>query len=87
MVDVESISLVGGYATRRCVRLDDESVGLQLCQIVANRRRRDIEVTQVKNDLRADSLARADVLLYESFENLGSAVIEHPMKLAIRRRD
>ena len=77
LVGVEAVALIGRNATRRRVRMHEQAEPLQLGERRADRRRRDAQPGALDEVLRADRLARGDVLLDDDPEDLTLAISEH----------
>ena len=70
LVRVEAVAALGGDPTRRGVRVREQPERLELGELAANGRRRDTETGALDEPLRADRLARGDVLLDDAPQDL-----------------
>ncbi len=77
LVDEDAVALVGGDATGRGVRRRDELFLFEQRHVVADRRRRDAEGVPFDDRLRADRLARGDVVLHDDPEHGEAAFGDH----------
>ncbi len=77
MVDEEPVSLVGGDASGRRVRLDQVALLLEHRHLVAHRRRRHGDTGRAGDVRRADGLRRRDVFLHDGAEDRRLPFVQH----------
>jgi hypothetical protein len=82
LVDEETVALVGGHATRRRVRSGDQLLLFEEGHVVADGRGRDAELVALDDGLRADGLARGDVVVHDDTEDFESALRDHDAPLS-----
>ena len=75
-VDVEAVARLGGHAPGRGVRVREQAEALELGELVADGRRRDVEAGTLDERLRADGLAGGDVLLHHPPQDVALALRE-----------
>ena len=85
LVDEDAVALVGRHAARRGVRRRDQLLLFELRHVVADRGRRDAERMPLDDGLRADRLARCDVVLHDDAEHGETAFGDHPVHQSFRR--
>ena len=69
-VGEEPVAVVGRHAAGRCVRMREEALPLELGELAAHGRRRDVQARPLDERLRCDRLAGRDVLLHDEAEDL-----------------
>jgi hypothetical protein len=77
VVDEEPVALVGRDATRRRVRLGEVALLLEHRHLVADRGRRDPDPGRGGDVGGADGLRGRDVLVHDSAEDCGLAIVQH----------
>ena len=86
LVDEDPIALVGRHATGRGVRRRDQLLLFEQRHVVADGRGRHAEGVPLDDRLRADRLARGDVVLHDDAEHLEAAVGDHEAPPSVRLR-
>ena len=77
LVDEDPVALVGRHAAGRGVRGRDELLLFELRHVVADGRGRDAERVPLDDRLRADRLARGDVVLHDDAQHVEAALGDH----------
>ena len=77
MIDEVAIALVGGDASGRRVRLDQEPLLLQHGEFAPDGSRRHLDRRHARNAPRSDGLCGRDVLLHDGSEDRCLAVVQH----------
>ena len=85
VVDEEAVALVGGDAAGAGVGVGQEALPLELGHLVADRRRRHLQVAHAGDVGRAHRLGRVDVLLDHRPQDGGLAFVQHREGRSYRR--